>query len=436
MNIPRDKIEWRLLLSRFLTRSGDQAWDFAVPISLLVVFPGQIQVAALYYFFVRLGHVLLMPSVATLIDQHARDITARVGIFSQALAVVLQFLAIWGLWKISEGAFVISSLSLTLFVAMCLVGLLSDLGAAVMHIAVSGDVVPAAIPAERLSVFNSRIRQIDLFTEVTSPIAAGLLLLVAPLEFPLMGLLLVVIWNILSFFPEYLLLMSVFNESPQLRTKIKIPMQAAQSLVKKILLGWRSFFQEPVAPVLFCYALLWLSVLSPHGVLLTGFLKGGWALPELTIGVFRGLGALFGISATFLFPWLLKKSNLKATSEKFLWFQALTVTLGLFCFLNESTWGQYGFLIFVLMSRVGLYGFSLGEEQIRQVSIPEAVRGRVNGFGSALTGLATLFLYGAGAKLSSTNDFTILIAASVVFIVISAFIFSIWSRRTALKLEL
>lgn len=430
MNKPRDRIEWRLLLSRFLTRSGDQAWDFAVPISLLVIFPGQIQIAALYYFFVRLGHVLLMPSVASLIDRYARDITARVGVLSQALAVILQFLVIWGLWKNSDSTFIVSALSVTLFIVMCLVGLLSDLGTTVMHIAVSGDVVPAAVPVERLSSFNSRVRQIDLFTEVTSPIIAGLLLLVAPSEFPLMGLLLVVLWNILSFFPEYLLLMAVFRENPELRYKVYVPVQASQSLIKKIIRGWRSFFREPVAPVIICYALLWLSVLSPHGVLLTGFLKGGWALPELTIGIFRGLGALFGISATFLFPWLLRKSHLKGTSERFLWFQAITVSLGLICFMQGTAWGQYGFLVFVLLSRIGLYGFSLGEEQIRQVGIAESVRGRINGFGSALTGIATLALYGAGAKLSSTDDFPILIGASVVFVFMSAVTFSIWSRRT------
>lgn len=427
-----DQIEWRLLLSRFLTRSGDQAWDFAVPISLMMVFPGQIQVAAIYYFLIRLGHVILMPSVASLIDHHARDLTARVGVTSQALAVIFQFVALWGLWKISAGSFVMSFFSVALFAAMCLVGLLSDLGATVMQIAVSGDVVPTAVPLERLSAFNSRIRQIDLFTEVSSPILTGLLLLVAPPEFPLAGLLLVVLWNIFSFIPEYHLLMTIFRLKPQLRNKLHVPVQTSQSIVQKITDGWRTFFKEPVAPAIICYALLWLSVLSPHGVLLTGFLKGGWALPELTIGIFRGAGALFGLSATFLFPWVLKRFSLNATSEKFLWFQAITVSLGLISFIQGTMLGQYSFLVFILLSRIGLYGFSLGEEQIRQTKIPESVRGKINGFGSALTGVATLFLYGAGAKLSSTDDFKYLISGSVIAVILAAIIFSLWSRNQKL----
>lgn len=60
--------------------------------------------------------------------------------------------------------------------ALILSGLASQLGAAVMDIPVANDIVPTVISEERIGPFNSRLRQLDLFTEVSSPVLAGLLL--------------------------------------------------------------------------------------------------------------------------------------------------------------------------------------------------------------------------------------------------------------------
>lgn len=427
------KTERSLLLSRLLTRSGDQAWDFAIPISLLILFPDQLQLAAIYYFLVRLGHVLLTPIAATLIDHHERPLIAKWGILSQAIAVVVELGTMWMLMVAAKGHFQWTSETSAWFAVMTFAGLSSSMGATIMNIAVANDIVPAAVSKDRLAIFNSHLRQVDLLTEVLSPIVAGLLLLLSSKETPLLGLFAIVIWNVLSFVPEYGILMSVFKDRPELVKKVSIPVQATESIFLKLADGWRSFFKEPVAPVVACYALLWLSVLSPHGVLLTAFLKGGWNMPELTIGVFRGLGALFGISATFLFPRILKDGNLLQTSRNFLLFQALMVALALICFFQGDRVGQYGFLVCILFSRIGLYGFSLGEEQIRQIWIPEGVRGRVNGFASALTGIATLVLYGAGAKFSTPQEYSILVVGSVVCIGMGAVCFSIWTSSHQLK---
>lgn len=427
-------IEWRLVLSRFLTKSGDQAWDFAVPISLLTVFPGQLQLAALFYFLVRLGHVILTPYIAAMIDRHSRTRIAKWAITSQAIAVLVEFFAIWMLTKsLPDGVFSWHLDSFLWFSVMTLFGLLSSLGSTVMNIAVANDIVPAAIPKEQLGAFNSRLRQVDLFTEVVSPILAGLFLLLSPKGFPLLGLSLIVVWNIISFVPEYRILMTVFRIRPDLVKKVFVPLQATESLWRKLILGWKSFFREPIAPAVVCYALLWLSVLSPHGVLLTAFLKGGWDMPELTIGVFRGLGALFGMSATFIYPKVLKAGMVISTARKFLLFQAVMVVMAGVCFFQGGTLGQYGFLGFILLSRIGLYGFSLGEEQIRQLWIDESVRGRVNGFASAMTGFATLILYGAGVQFSTPEQYSTLVVGSASSVVLAAILFSVWSAKTPLE---
>lgn len=422
---------WRILLGRTLTRSGDQAWDFAVPLILLKILPGQIQIAALYYLIVRFLHVLLVPKLSSTLDRIDRLSAAKLGIGLQLVGVIFGSISIYWIWELQSQLRMWESLEYNLsFLIIIIGGLLSSLGSTFMDISVANDLVPSSITESELSQFNSRLRQVDLFTEVTSPIIAGALMLIETPSLPIMGFFIVAAWNVISFFPEYGLLHSIFKFRPDLKSKkIQISNTTKTPLIKKLTVGWRVFFKEPVALAVFAYALLWLSVLSPHGVLLTGFLKDGWKLSDLTIGVFRGLGAFFGLAATMLYPIIIKKYGLLRGSRFFINFQAASLVLALTLFNFDVNIGIYGFLIFILISRIGLYGFSMGEMQIRQVGIRAEVRGEMNGFANGLTGIATLGLYGAGALLPSTKDFSFLIILSVFFVLLASLLFSYWGSR-------
>lgn len=415
-------LAFKMLLGRFLTRSGDQAWDFAVPLVILKVMPGELRFAALYYLLVRLVHVIVLPRLATLIDQINRFQAAKIGITLQLIGVGLGVTSVPLLSK--------AEFSIPIFGVLIWGGILSGLGSSFMDIAIANDLVPSSFDTEELPGFNSKLRQVDLLTEVTAPVLAGLLLLIAKPELPLLGFYLVALWNLVSFFPEYILLRSIFRSRPDLeRKQIVASLNIREPIYKKLLNGWSAFFREPVAMVVGAYALLWLSVLSPHGVLLTAFLKDGWELPEWAIGTFRGMGALFGLMATVLFPKVIKYFGLARGSQAFILFQTLTVGLALSCFLIGGLPGQIGFLGFILLSRIGLYGFSLGEMQIRQIGIRAESRGKVNGFASALTGVATLGLYSLGALLPTTADFEILILLSVAIVAVAALIFTVWTSK-------
>ena len=414
-------------MGRLLTRSGDQAWDFAVPLVLLALMPGELRIAAIYYLLVRLAHVLVFPKLAAVIDRVSRFRAAKLGITLQLVGVVIGAAVIAAFSSL--GARMEEPSSIGLLAALVFGGVLSGLGSSFMDISIANDLVPSSLAEEELAIFNGRLRQIDLFTEVAAPIAAGLSLLVATPSVPLMGFYLVALWNVISFFPEYALLRSIFRARPDLETKtVEVPRATKASLFAKLTGGWHAFFREPVAPAAIAYALLWLSVLSPHGVLLTAFLKDGWRLPEWSIGLFRGAGAFFGLMATAIFPRVSQKLGVVKGARAFIVFQAVMVVLALACFLSGGWTGQVGFLCFILASRIGLYGFSLGEMQIRQVGIRPEVRGEVNGFASALTGVATLGLYGAGALLPATGDFVWLVGGSVACVVLGALVFAAWSR--------
>lgn len=411
------KIGNKILLSRLMTRSGDQAWDFGVPLVLMGLFPQHMRLSFFYFFFMKLGTVLLMPPVGRLLDQTPRKISLKLGIGIQVLGVCVSSILIYLLGQSGENIF--------FYILLLGSGLISSIGTNIMDIAVANDLVPKVLSSDELPIFNSKLRQLDLLTEVLSPVIAGSLMLTTSSKLPQLGFYLIGTWNFISFYPEYVLLNQVLDTNPKLNDKNYVSSNIKRSLWEKISLGWSDFKKLTISKAIISYAILWLSVLSPHGVLLTAFLKGGWNISEPIIGSFRGLGAVFGLIATFLYPLFRKNMSLEITTRNFILFQAVMVGLSLFFFLESSRFSQMLFLAFILLSRVGLYGFSLGEMELRQKFIPEEMRGEINGVASALNSLATLIIFSLGLVFSTPVNFKFLVAISAGAVVFSAVYFSV-----------
>lgn len=425
-------VQRKILLSRLLTRSGDQAWDFVVPVTLITLLPAQISLVAFIYLLSKLGSVLIQPWLASVIDTWKRINTAVLGTCLQLSSVLLVTVCVFVLSAKSGPSTAILSEPIywPLLLGITLGSVVSNLGAGLMDIAVGNDWIPTVIPAWQLPRVNSRLKQLDLLTEVMSPVVAGLLLAVTLPSVPLAGFLFVAAWNVFSFVPELFLLRNVFFGSKELQqATTSVPNTGRMSLVEKISVGWKEFSLQPAALVMLAYAFLWLSALSPHGVLLTSFLKGGWALSETSLGIFRGLGAVFGLLATLLFPKVRKRFGLVRGTWLFIGFQAVVLVLSLPFFYFRTANGLV-FLALVLVSRVGLYGFSLGETEIRQRSIPEGQRGKVNGVATALTSLATLILFAAGTLIASPQWFYLMVLFSVCAVCVGAAIYLRWSQKS------
>lgn len=416
--------ETKILISRFLTRSGDQAWDFAVPIVLISMFPHSPRIAFGYFFLIRLGSVLLMPYTGQLIDQMKRKDAMRAGIGLQLMAVIGTGLTIFFMAKSPMTDFNFQSTITLHFVILLLMGLLSMLGSSMMDISVAQDLVPLTTPPERLPRLNSQLRQLDLFTEVASPIAAGALLLFSHSQIPHFGFYLIVLWNALTFYPEYLLLESVLTQHPSFNESKPKKVSSQKNIFRNLFTGWITFIRHPIAIVIIANALLWISVLSPHGVLLTAFLSSSWTIPAPMLGLFRAGGAIFGLLATIVYPIIHRRLGLFKTTRALIIFQASMVALAAFCFVQEGYPAQICFLGFILLSRIGLYGFGLGETEIRQLSINENQRGEINGVATSLTSLATLIIFGLGIAFASPSSFVYLIIISSIAVALSALLLS------------
>lgn len=414
-----------LYVSRLLTRAGDQAWDFALPLALIVLFPKSMQLGVGLFFLSKLIFALISPAVGAQMDSWDAASAVKRGIGLQSVAVVTGAALVMTQYRLAmtadQPAFWIWYGALTVtFVA-------SGIGAMIMDIFVNQEVV-SALFRDHLTAVNARVRQIDLATEVGAPVVTGLILAATAAVHPLAGFLIIVIWNVSSFVPEYLLLRPHCRQlasTHQHQRRLNPP----QSIISKYRDGFRAFRQHRLAMPFLAYSMLWFSALSPHGVLLTTFLKGGWQLPESELGYFRAFGALFGVGATFLFPLLVQKGGLLRATTGFIVFQAAAVVAGLYFFGADRP--HWYFLAAVLLSRIGLYGFIQGETELRQSRSVPGERGRLNGFGSALNQSATLLLFLVGTIFTNPKDFIILVAGSAFFVCLGATLFLIWARKEA-----
>lgn len=419
------KVETQLLLGRLLTRSGDQAWDFVVPFALLSVFPGKLQIAALYYLIMKIGTFLVTPWIGKWMDSQQRSHIVRVGIWIQFAAVLGGMGCFYVLNDAVHGPGVIAGPTavIPLFGFLVFFGVLASLGSLITDISVGNDLAPALISPDKLTHFNSWLRRIDLGSEVGAPIVAGGLFAVHSTQVPMAGLFLVAVWNLVSFVPEYFLLQNVIQKSGLHFRNIN----ATKSWKELFHFNVKESVSNPIFLLILSYSLLWLSVLSPHGVLLTGYLKDRMSLPEVEIGIFRGLGAVFGLISTWTFPYLVGKYGLIPSSRWHLGFQGLTLTAGIVAFAAGSSVSVYVFLGCILLSRVGLYGFSNGEFELRQRLIPEGQRGELNSLSSLTTTLATLILFGTGSFLPNTDDFKYLVYGSGVAVLAANIVFLRWA---------
>jgi iron-regulated transporter 1 len=414
----------KLLLSRLLTRSGDQAWDFALPLALIIIFPKNIALGIGLFFLSKLLYTFLAPIVGDRIDEWSAKKILQRGIGLQTIAVVAGGTLIWTLYLNSqEGAIntQYGNLPLVLwFIALTISMVMGALGAMVIDIFISQILVPDFFKDE-LTKINAYIRQIDLGTEVGSPVVTGIVIAACASFHPLAGFSVVVLWNALSFIPEYFLVKSCCETVSFANKKLPIPL----SMLQKYRAGFRAFFKHKLTVPILAYTMLWFSVLSPHGVLLTTFLKGGWNIPEQDLGIFRGLGAVFGVSATLMFPFLVKKFKLIGAAGGLIVLQATAVSIAAAAYMTNSS--HWYFFSAILISRIGLYGFSQGEMELRQRWCADGEKGQINGFASAMNNSATLLLLLAGTFFTNPDDFVILVVGSAFFVCLGAVMFLMWA---------
>jgi iron-regulated transporter 1 len=417
-----------LLVSRFLTRSGDRAWDFAVPLALIALFPGQLQVASMYFLMVKLLSLALTPYITELIDRRSSKWVFSLGIGLQFFFVIAECICFYFLLAY-EGKHFMWQEHFGPFIGVILARTGSNLGAQLMEIAVGYDLALDVVGERHIHKFNTVLRRLDLLTEVISPLIAGLVMTSNSHSFSRTGLLCIALWNILSFFSEYFLLSFVLNQ----HTKIKALKAKVENSIFQIKF-YQKFFSRPFALLSLSYVFLFISVLTPHGLLMTAYLKDAMQFSENKLAIFRSLGAVSGFLATYVFEKCHHYFGLAKSSLILITVQALCLLVGLIFFLQDTSLTFLYFLGFLILSRIGLYGFVLSEMEIRQKLVHSSERGEMNGKVQTLSQMALILVFFSGSFVTTPKDFNYLIYGSAFFVTVGALISYVWYKRLGKKL--
>ena len=429
-----------MIASHLLTRTGDKMWEFALPLILSSLAP-DLFAAALFGLVTYGVRVIFGTWIGRKIDDTNRLKVISLGIGLQAVSVGCSATAIWFLLRLSANNpdfhFFMTPVSSSIFVALLLSGSVGSLAAMAMDIAIERDWVPTLITEdEHLTVMNARMRQADLVTEVGGPLVGGFLLLLGNQ----IGFMIIAGWNFLTFLPQYLLLVAVYYDFPILHKKAAPPAEEEGGVIAtfcspfySLFRGWRLFTQQPIVLVTFSFTMLWLTILSPHDPVFTAYLMFA-GYPDWELGIFRAIGAVAGVIAAFLFPAIARGLGLQKSMLFFIFEEGVMVAAaGVTLWLNLHGYApevmRYLFLVFVVLSRPGLYGFEVGEIQVMQQGVPENIRGSVSSVESSLTALAALIFFIPPIFVSNPQDFVYLIWASIGCINVGSLLFAIWSMR-------
>jgi iron-regulated transporter 1 len=386
----------KIIIPRAITRFGDHAWDLAVPILLIKLYPGSLDYVAAYSLVITLAVIFLVPKIASYFNTQNRLKNLNQIISAQVAGVGLSLLVV----LLSEKH------DLLEFVLLTLSGIAIRIGSSVGDLAIMSDWLPRIFKDHTLSIINSRLRRADLIMEVAGPLIAGIILLI-PNGFELVASI-----NLISFIVEWLLLKNVYqtNASELIPPKVGDRKQSGSGLWQ----GVKIAAAQPTFLIILAIATVWYTVLSPHGNLLAAHLKDNFNISEDVLGALRSCGALIGILPTLYYTQVQRKIGTLNFAAYHILFQVICLFIAA---LSLHVFGNLWIsLSAIVISRIGLYGFLLSATEILQREVPENIRMEVNSVATSLKYSASMALYITALIWSKSNEFAVLSIATVTAI--------------------
>ena len=342
------------------------------------------------------------------------------GVSSQAVAVLGCTAVLWTEPKL---------VALSMFTAF---SILENLGTVLSDVVVKRAWAPRLFEGDGLKRTNSRMSQIDLASQTIGPSIAGLMITPWLLPSEVVGFLAVGFLNVLSFIPHLLLLRRIYAARLQ---QLQPPRPAESAEVHWHVNGlkpqgsaWIAWCKHPSGYQLLSlsYALLYLTVLSPHGALLTAYLVEQH-MPSYQLSLLRAAGALLGVLGLALHPPSCALLGHRTADAVFVVALALCTVLALTAFhqADGMTPAMLVFVSCVCLGRTGLYGFELGVLNPEQDLADARQRSAIGSVDTALTSFGTLVMYGSGIVLRS-DQFYILVDASTMFVLLGAITYLAW----------
>lgn len=157
------------------------------------------------------------------------------------------------------------------------------------------------------------------------------------------------------------------DETPEHDSRITHNLRHVQKIVQKSAQDFGLYFHHPAFLASFAGTLLYFTVLSFAGQMVTYLLSAGYNATQ--IGLARTLSVVFEVSATWLAPWLMGKIGPVRAGLWLASWQIGCLMIGITVFwalLNRPTISASALVGGTILSRIGLRGFDLCLEIIVQ----------------------------------------------------------------------
>jgi hypothetical protein len=248
----------------------------------------------------------------------------------------------------------------------------------------------------KLEVLNSRLRFVDLFSDMVAPLVISALVEKFSIQ---VGILFVAAISFASIFIEAGLLMRIYQNTPTLKEQNETFHQISEYPTIKYRLAY--LLKNPVTITCISISFLYLTVLTINTVMISYLVYGGNS--PTFISCLRFLSVLCGISATFTLEKLINVLTIKKAGLFCIIFQCscLSVVIASFYLNNLAVL----FLIGVCLSRWGLWSFDLVQQQLVQENVLENELHFVSGLEISLQSFFQLIAYSLTIFWSKPKDF-------------------------------
>ncbi|KAK3376095.1 Ferroporti-1 [Lasiosphaeria ovina] len=461
----------RLYTSHFLSTWNSRLFEFGAVLFLASIFPHTLLPMSVYALARSAAAIVLAQPVGACIDRGHRLKVVRASIVGQRLAVALSCAVFVALFQrrsaLGAAGPTAVSLETALLTVAVVLACVEKLCSTVNLVAVERDwvvVITEGNAAARTDL-NARMRRIDLLCKLLGPLAIST---IAAFSVP------VAIWatfgmNLASIAVEYVFIAQVYRMVPRLsrehpreqRGELELQEdgrllvldeadEQASSLVSSehtaqvgksggmFFSSLAVYFSHPAFLPSFSLALLYLTVLSFSGQMVTYLISVGYS--PLHVGLVRTASTVFELSATWIGPQVVKRIGVVRGGIWSLCWQMVWLAVAASWFLrsglgspddagSSNMTAATGLVVGVVLSRIGLWGFDLCAQNIVQDEVEADHRGTFSAFESSFQNLFELLSYAITAILSRPDQFMFPVLVSIVAVYVSGGLYAMFVRK-------
>ncbi|KAK4235868.1 Ferroporti-1 [Achaetomium macrosporum] len=413
--VPRS-LEMRLYTSHFLSTWNSRLFEFAAVLFLASIFPDTLLPMSVYALARSGAAILLARPVGRLIDKANRLAVVRSSIVGQRLAVAASCALFWALER--RGRRMAARLGDGLFALAVVLACVEKLCSLMNLVAVERDwTLLTSCSALTSAVLNARIRRIDLACKLLGPLAISTI----AISSTLVAIIATLAMNLVSVLVEYICIAQVYKQVPSLDRGSTVTHSWLRPSISHLLpvSSLPFYFRHPAFLPSFSLALLYLTVLSFSGQMITYLLSVGYN--SLHVGIARTVSTVFELSATWIAPRMTERIGLIRGGIWSLGWQMVWLAAGISWFFvdfhgmgTNSAISATGLAVGVALSRVGLWGYDLCAQNIVQDEVEAELRGTFSTAEASFQNLFELLSYVATIVFSRPDQFQWPVVISVV----------------------